>query len=112
MVGMPLPLQSQFGRIKFIAGLRDSQVTFGFARFCMMRYRLADALFILRPDERPAFVPFDWLQVNNSPVSLSVLEMHTPPLAVSGIHQSSLVRAIHRSTTAFQYDLIFVGSED
>src|SRR5687768_1625042 len=108
---MPLPLQTERRPIELVrirrrldrVGTRDRW-------FLMPKNRLARPVTVgVAAYHRESVLPNGGLQVENSPVRSAVLKMYKPPLAsVRGIHERSLVRAVHAGFSLREHDLLFI----
>ena len=73
--------------------------------FCPTLDRLTYAVsVIVFTDYRPAIFPGHRLKMDNSAKGIPLLEMKEPPLAIRGVHNSALVRAVDPRGACFQDD--------
>src|SRR5690348_11478446 len=107
MICMPLPLQSERGRIEFIARCRSChagswQIGLGMLQHWFTRSHAS----VARAHERPSFTPFDGLQMNHPTIKSNILKMQKPPLVVRHVHERTLMRAVYRRATLMQNDFV------
>ena len=111
-----MPLQAKFGGLEIVAVRRDdrlSRADSGGRRLAVPEHRLAlHGTGGGGPDDRPAALPDDRLQVHHAAVGRQILEVEEPPLAGGRVDQCALMRAVDGRPALVEDDAILIGTGD
>src|SRR5690606_3278675 len=108
---MPLPLQSELGRIEIITFCWCyNRVCLSDVRLPIAHNRLPTIIFIIYAHYRPTIFPLDRLQMRYTTVRPFILKMNEPPFAGLRLHESTLMRTVYLGLSLIQNTLHFIRS--
>ena len=74
----------------------------------MLNWISASVTVLVISDNEPVVYPFGWLQMNNTTISMLILEVEEPVFTILGIYPRTLVRTIHLLVLSLCHTYIFL----
>src|SRR5690554_2788647 len=110
-VGVPLPLQTQFHAVEFIAvGGCHNGMAAAYIGLAVLAHGFANAVVVgVDANQWPAIFPIYGIQVRDAAVFNGVLKMNEPVLAGRGIDPAALVGTVDVGVSLVHYGAVFIG---